>query len=180
MRNQRGALEMSVGTIVIIVLAMTMLILGLVLVKSIFSGATYNVKVMDEKVKAEINKLFVENKRMVVYLSDSKLDVKQGGDWGVAWGVKNYGTPTTFSFTVAPLEIQPGCQLTMAQATDWITLGRSGSAISFPAGDLVPGYTRLLIPETAPLCLVRYKIEVKTADGQTYAQEFFDLNVEAK
>lgn len=180
MNNQRGAMEMSVGTIVIIVLAMTMLILGLVLVKSIFTGATYNVKVMDEKVRGEINKLFVENKRMVVYLSDNKLDVKQGGDWGVAWGVKNYGTPTTVSYTIIPTEIQTGCQLTTAQAADWITLGKAESGIAFAAGELVTRPARINIPENAPLCLVRYKIETKTGDGQIYAQEFFDLNVEAK
>jgi hypothetical protein len=178
--SKRGALELSVGTIVVIVLAMTMLILGLVLVRSIFSGATENVKVMDEKVRGEINKLFVENKRMVVYLSDSKADIKQGTDWGVAWAVKNYGSPTTMSFTVMPIEIQQGCPLTTDAATKWLTLGRTGTDIGFPSGDSVAGLVRLDIPETAPLCLVRYKIEVKTADAQVYAQEFFDVNVLAK
>jgi|SRR3989338_1401406 len=181
MRNQRGALELSVGTIVIIVLAMTMLILGLVLVRSIFTGATYNIKVMDEKVRGEINKLFVENKRMVVYLSDNKIDVQQGGDWGVAWAVKNYGLPTTLGYTILPTEIQQGCQLTAQQATNWISLGRQESGINFPqGGDPVYRIARLDIPETAPLCLVRFKIETKTADGSIYAQEFFDINVEAK
>ena len=180
MGNERGALELSVGTIVIIVLAMTMLILGLVLVRSIFSGATYNIKVMDEKVRGEINKLFVENKRMVVYLSDNKIDVKQGKDWGVAWAVKNYGLPTTLSYTILPTEIQQGCQLTTQQATNWITLGKQESGINFPQGDSVYRIVRLDTPENAPLCLARFKIETKTADGSIYAQEFFDVNVEAK
>ncbi len=181
MRNsKRGALELSVGTIVIIVLAMTMLILGLVLVRSIFTGATYNVKVMDEKVRGEINKLFVENKRIVVYLSDNKIDVKQGRDWGIAWAVKNYGLPATISYVILPTEIQQGCQLTVQQAANWITLGKQESGINFPQGDSVYRIARLDLPETAPLCLVRFKIETKSSDGQIYAQEFFDVNVEAK
>ena len=39
--NKKAAIEMSIGTIVTIVLAMSMLILGMVLVKNIFSGYCY-------------------------------------------------------------------------------------------------------------------------------------------
>ena len=41
--QKRGAMELSIGTIVIIVLAMSMLILGLVLIRTIFTGAKYNI-----------------------------------------------------------------------------------------------------------------------------------------
>jgi len=50
-KNRRAAMEMSVGTIVTIVLLMTVLILGLVLVRTIFSSAKYNVDVIDEKIR---------------------------------------------------------------------------------------------------------------------------------
>jgi len=177
--RKRGALEMSIGTIVVIVLAMTMLILGLVLVKSIFSGATYNVNVMDEKVRGEINKLFVENKKIVVYLSDNKADMKQGEDWGVAWAVKNLGNSGTLSYDIKTEEIEQGCPLTKQQAEAWITLGGSGNNIAVGPGETVARVVRMNIPETAPLCLVRYSIST-TIGGQSYAQEFFDVNVEAK
>ena len=38
--RKKGAIELSIGTIVIIVLAMSMLILGIILIKNIFSGST--------------------------------------------------------------------------------------------------------------------------------------------
>ncbi len=179
--SKRGALEMSIGTIVIIVLAMTMLILGLVLVKSIFSGATYNVKVMDEKVRGEINKLFVENKRMVVYLSDAKIDVKQGDDFGVGWAVKNLGQPGTMSYATTVQELSPQCQgLTQTQALTWIDLGRGATNIPFPQGGTpYADIVRLKIPDTAPLCLVRFQIAA-TVNGQPYDAEIFDVNVQAK
>jgi len=41
--NKKGYIELSIGTIVIIVLAMTMLILGMVLVKNIFSFEKINI-----------------------------------------------------------------------------------------------------------------------------------------
>ena len=49
--NKKAAMELSIGTIVIIVLAMSMLILGLVLIKTIFSGAKYNIDTMNDKVR---------------------------------------------------------------------------------------------------------------------------------
>ena len=52
--NKKAAMEMSVGTIVTIVLLMSVLVLGLVLITNIFSGATSSVKTIDDKVKSEI------------------------------------------------------------------------------------------------------------------------------
>ena len=42
MKSKKGAIEMSIGTIVIIVLAITMLILAMVLVRNIFEGSQEN------------------------------------------------------------------------------------------------------------------------------------------
>ncbi|MEK6953289.1 MAG: hypothetical protein AABX29_09845, partial [Nanoarchaeota archaeon] len=48
-KNKKAALELSIGTIVILVLAMSMLILGLILIRTIFTGAKYNVETMNKK-----------------------------------------------------------------------------------------------------------------------------------
>jgi len=56
-----GAIELSIGTVVIIVLAMSMLILGIVLIRNIFGSATTAITEIDQGVKNEINKLFSEN-----------------------------------------------------------------------------------------------------------------------
>ena len=72
--QKKAAVEMSVGTIVTIVLLMTTLILGLVLVRTIFSGAIENINSIDQSVKNEINKLFAEdNARKVVVYPPSRL-----------------------------------------------------------------------------------------------------------
>jgi len=81
-KNKKAALELSIGTIVIIVIAMTMLILGLVLVKNIFTGATANVKELDEKIKKEITQLFTEEEADIVVRlgSEQTARIKQGTD----------------------------------------------------------------------------------------------------
>ena len=90
MIKKKGAIEMSIGTIVVIVLAMTMLILGLVLVRNIFTGATYNVDQLNKNVEAEINKLFNEKgDNIVLYLPKSQADISQGKSFGIAFGIRN-------------------------------------------------------------------------------------------
>ena len=80
--NKKGAIELSIGTIVIIVLAMSMLILGLVLVRTIFTGAIDAVKSIDDGVKKEIGVLFSENneRRVVLYPDAGLTRLKQGSD----------------------------------------------------------------------------------------------------
>ncbi len=56
--NRTGALELSIGTIVVIVIGMSMLILGLVLVRTIFSGSTQSVSDLNDQVRNEILDLF--------------------------------------------------------------------------------------------------------------------------
>jgi len=57
-KNRDGALELSIGTIVVIVIGMSMLVLGLVLVRTIFKGSTESVDVLNEGVLNEITTLF--------------------------------------------------------------------------------------------------------------------------
>lgn len=66
--NKRAALEMSIGTIVIIVIAVTMLIMGLILVRTIMCGALVTSMDVTQKMKDQINKLFQETGEDVVML----------------------------------------------------------------------------------------------------------------
>jgi hypothetical protein len=182
--KKKGAIELSIGTIVIIVLAMTMLILGLVLIRSIFTGATYNVEQMNEKVQNEINKLFVEDKEMVVYLSSQKAEIKQGSNWGVAWAIKNLKTGVaeaskmSYDVIVSDDNIKKNCGINEATAESWIVQGQSESNIPIAPGKTQYRIIRISVPSDSPLCIVRYRIDTKL-DGQQYASEFFDVQVTA-
>ena len=186
--RKKGAMELSMGTIVILVLAMSMLILGLVLVRTIFTGAKYNVDTMNTKVQNEINKLFVEDEKMVVYLANKKLDIKSGEDWGVAFAIKNLipgeiGSKR-FQYDVAvnmdSIDLKSSCGgLSITEAESWIKAGKSSSITLNPAET---GYDiiRFQIPEGAPLCFVRYSITASHPDipGSDYVSRNFDLNIE--
>ncbi|MBX4196904.1 hypothetical protein KW805_04925 [Candidatus Pacearchaeota archaeon] len=64
--RRKAAIELSVSTIVIVVLAMSMLILGLVLIKNIFTGTTATVDVLQSKVQNAIASLFTDDSDDVI------------------------------------------------------------------------------------------------------------------
>ena len=89
--NKKGAIELSIGTIVVIVLAMSMLILGLVLIKNIFGGATATVDVLNDKVMGAVSSLFSdEGTDVVVKLgSDQTAKITSGtANFGIAIGAR--------------------------------------------------------------------------------------------
>lgn len=183
-KNKKAAMEMSVGTIVTIVLLMTVLILGLVLVRTIFSSSTENIKAIDQSVKNEINKLFSEDdsRRIVVFPSSRLITIKKGNDeeLGFGFSIRNTGiNEKTFTYTVTvnDPDLNNKCNIGVAQANSWIVAGGSGT-ITIAAGDKMidPEFVRFMIPNDAPPCLVRFGIEVNTPSG-IYGQT---LNVDVK
>lgn len=178
---KKGAIELSIGTIVIVVLAMSMLILGLVLVRNIFSGSTENVEKMNEKTKNEINKLFVEDKMTVVYLSNQIAKIKQGEGWGVAFGIKNLergiASPSKFTYEVkvSDPDVKRKCGIEESVITEWIKTGRMDS-IDLNPGETYYGVVRFMIPKTSPLCTIRFHLAVQK-DGNHYATDFFDVDI---
>ena len=183
-KGKKGAIELSIGTIVIIVLAMSMLILGLVLVKSIFTGAKYNVDQMNNKVKDEINKLFVEDKKTVVYLPNQIAEIQQNDDWGIGFGIKNLvkgsseSSKFSYDVVVSDPDIRTKCGVGEKDIESWIKTGRADSFTLAP-GDTYFGIVRFNIPEGSPLCTVRFHVEVKR-DNVVYATDFFDVEAIAK
>ncbi len=189
MKNKHAAMEMSVGTIVTIVLLMTVLILGLVLVRTIFKGATENISSIDTAVKSEISKLFTEDdSRKIVLLPQSKLIKIQKGNQdylGFAFAVRNLeSTGGKFQYTVEVNDpnIRDKCEINAAEAEQWIQAGGAGEFELAPgdSNSQDPIWVRYLIPENAPPCLIRYAVNIKK-DGESYGgTQFMDVKVEAQ
>jgi len=174
-------MEMSIGTIVIIVLAMSMLILGMVLVKNIFSGASENVKSMNAGVQDEINKMFTEDKKTVVYLSNKIAKIKQNEQWGIAIGIKNLqkGVAGSGKFSyevfVSDSDVKTKCGIGENDIEKWIVTRRTDSFELAP-GEQTTRIVRFLVPESAPLCTISFNIEVER-NGVHYATDFLYVEV---
>ncbi|MDO8509427.1 MAG: hypothetical protein Q7S27_07135 [Nanoarchaeota archaeon] len=190
MVNKKGAVELSIGTVVIIVLAMTMLILGLVLIRGIFRGATENVDDINEKVKEEIKNLFVDDsERAILKLTESTAKVKQGSEFGVAFGVKNTerGAIGSQNFQYTTIlddpQIKENCGVSKETAEKWIKFG-SGS-LSVRPGEVDAERIKVVVPEDSPLCETKYRILIYRSDkgespNSPYADLSFFVKIESK
>lgn len=171
--SKKGAMEMSIGTIVIIVLAMSMLILGMVLIKNIFSGATDIVDSSTQQISSEIAKIHGDEKRLVIYPSVDILEVKSGKTDGFAIRIKNLLENTdadqvVFSYNIVPDDFEE-CGLTEGQIFGWMK-GESGQGIGIPSAGEYLEKVLLEIPEGAPLCSFKIRVAV-LQNGKSYANE---------
>jgi hypothetical protein len=175
LNGKKGAIELSMTTVVVIVLAMTMLILGLTLIRTIFTGAQYNVQSINDKVRGEINSLFLENadQKIVIYLPEQKAVIKQGEAFGVAFALKNI-EPATRRMDYSVTQEAGGNCPASANPQSWIIVGGKGTP-EVTSGDSYYGLIRIQPPLTAPLCLVRFKLTVAN-----YADTFFDVEINSR
>lgn len=178
--SKRAQMQMSVGTIVTIVLLMTVLILGLVLVRTIFKGATSSIGEIDQSVKNEINKLFSEDdsRKIVIYPATREISIKKGKEGGFGFSIRNLEEEDgSFSYEVTASEAS--CGLPLSEADKLINLGKAGSNINIKSGSITEDgiLVKFKISESIPLCNIRYKIDVEK-DGIQYGNSVsVDLNV---
>jgi len=168
--KKKGAMEMSVGTIVTIVLLMAVLVLGLVMVKTIFTSSTSNINEVDKKVKDQINKLFSEDeqKKVIIYPS-TYIELDKGKSAGFGLSIRNNEkTEGEFSYTVEAADGEFDCMSTTA-ANNLISLGKIGENINLLPGTVMdePVYVRFDIPDDTPPCQIRYNVDVEK-DGKQY------------
>lgn len=185
--NKKGAMEMSVGTIVTIVLLMAVLVLGLTLTTNIFRGASNSIDSIDDGVQEEINGLFSQNDltKISIYPGTS-VSIKKGGeDSGFAFSIRNDGSDrgaTTFRYSINAMDNDCGIPKTtrgLEQLTNFISLGQSGNGIGIPEGNVMdyPMMVKFKIPENAPPCEIRYKLDVENEDNPDYAEAIIDVKI---
>jgi len=183
--SKKAQMQMSVGTIVTIVLLMTVLVLGLVLTRTIFRSSTESVNQIDQAIQNEISKLFAEEgKKIVIYPTSRQISIKKGDEpRGFAFSVKNTGTEDReFGYTVKADPNfnydQCGSGFTSTKADSWL-LTKSGSFSIVKGNSLdLPELVLINIPDDAPLCVVSYIVDVDEKGGAQYAQAKVFLTVQ--
>jgi hypothetical protein len=171
-KGKKAAFELSMSTVVIVVLSMTMLGLGLFLVNSIFRGATNSVTDINEKVKGEISSLFVdESNKIIVNLGADrtarvKADTK---NFGVSFGAKTLDGSSVGSRTRMKYELsldqdsEGNCADEIGtRAVEDFFQQNIGTKISFDEfeGDTAFTIIQLDIPEGTPLCSQKVFVDI--------------------
>ena len=180
MNSKRGAVELSIGTIVIIVLAMSMLILGIVLVKNIFGGAMDITDMTNEQLKSQVSKMFGEDKPFVMYPDSRQLEMKIGEVSSFGFGIKNLGkagSDTKFSYEVTADDIPRKCEVRgEAILRDWVVTGGQSSGIPIAIGEISIGKVTMEIPGGVVPCTFRLRVNVKE-NSANYATDFIDITL---
>jgi len=189
-RNNKGAMEMSVGTIVTIVLLMSVLVLGIFFISKIFTSSNNAIDSIDSQVQTQINQLFSTESRDLVILPSSKsisLKLGQSGS-GFAFSIKNdqadkkshdfnykvYAVPT-FDF-----KGKCGPSMTSQLANSYIVLSEGteknlGYGQTLVSAELV----QFDIPKTATPCTIPYKVEVTPDTQATTLSETVYVNIQS-
>jgi hypothetical protein len=169
--NKKGAMELSMSTIVILVLAMSMLILGLILVRSIFKGATESVNNINDKVQAEIGDLFVdENTKIVVKLgADRVARIKADTEnFGIGFGAKTLDGSAVipkrmkYKMSLDDTSTDNCVKLVGVRETEAFFKQQIGTNIEFDEweGDTAYAIIQIDIPDATVLCSQKVRIDV--------------------
>ena len=166
-RNSKiGAMEMSVGTIVTIVLLVSVLILGIILVQKIFKGSSDAIDSINAELNSQIQQLFSDkSQKLVVYPPSRDISLKKSDETPKGFGFSVQNTrdveSANFTYIVESSDVsQCGSTFTKDKANNFI-IGKEGNFEIGPGGILE--YARLVrfnIPESAPPCTMIYNLKV--------------------
>ena len=190
--NKKGALELSIGTIVIIVIGMSMLILGLVLVRTIFVGSTESIKILNDKVQSEISTLFAdEGSDVVVKLGEGQTTkIKSGSDTvNVAIGARtpdgsNVGGRNRLQYQLSlepPTGKNCASKLGLRAAEDLIltSLNTFNSFDQFEGSNAF-ALVEINIPKGTNICSQKVFVDVRdtqSTNSEVFGGNFFKIEV---
>jgi len=180
-RNKKGAIEMTMGTIVTIVLMVAILVVLLFFIGNIRDSGTDAISGVDDAIQNQINKLFTDGQSKIsVYPADREINVKRGDDpKGFAFSLQNDEVvDSTFTYTLTASDVTKcGATLTEDKANDFL-LGGTGSFKLGPSE--IQGTPRLIkfdIPEAAPACTLIYDLDVTKTPERGTASHFVGVQI---
>ncbi|MBU1203559.1 MAG: hypothetical protein KKG60_00645 [Nanoarchaeota archaeon] len=166
-KSKKGAMELSVNTIVVIVIGVTLLVLGLVFVKGIFDRLGDQADVIFGNVENELSSIATHDQKLTV---QNSVPVKQGDQsFFKIWVVNLDDSPKTFKISVEPSSGNPfgeRVDIDFASNEEYLDIGEEAG---FVAG--------VATTENAPLKAGGYKITV-LANNQPYDTAGFFVKVE--
>lgn len=173
--GNRAALELSIGTVVILVLGVTMLIMGMVVTRSIMCGALSLTGEVNSKVKSQLNTLFDSTEGEVVCIGAGGEAVKfvPGKENIVHCAVK---ASEKADYEIKVTDYSSSVQgLSKDTLQKWITTSSWKGTVA--PGDTTPKKAaRLKLPDNAPEGTIRIQLQIMR-DGELISTQDLDFEV---
>jgi len=170
--KKRG-MELTISTLVVIILALMMLIVGTIIVKKTYCAAITGVTSMDDLTRQQIMNLFSQQDNKVA-VKELENEISRGIYYGVGFIIENEDKITSagFSYNINAIDLGD-CPISEQDAEDYIVSGNSGTA-TIAAGDTFSDVVEFMVPKDAPLCSLKYQIEVEK-NGEFYGSARFQV-----
>lgn len=185
--NKKASLEMSIQAIVIIVLAMTLLGLGLGFVKNMFGNIESLSRATFDKVADQLQRDLVSSNEKLIF-SQTKINLERGKSALLGFGVKNDGgTPLSYWAEFSGIKCPNACPIVeelnegINEQPPWFTFkynkdGQDPKLLyKVGAADQQVNRVDLSIPKSAApgLYLLGLTIYDASSDGQYASTEIF-------
>ena len=178
MRKKKAAIELSIGTIVIIVIALTMLILGIVLVRSIMCSAISLTSETGNRARAEVNKLFEATGGEIQCVGNGGEQVVMvPGKTNIVWcGIRAESLNAEYTIITEPSDEMKGEIKNLIK--EWMggktTLTWTGKVS--PGDELPKKIARLDIPKDAPEISIVLKVTIQK-NKQSFGTQDLDFRI---
>ena len=119
MQNKKASLELSISAIVIVILAMTLLGLGLAFIKNIFGSAEELSDSAFGKVSDQLQRDLVNNDERLIF-SQSKVSIERGKSSLLGWGIRNEnGVRLDYWAEFTPIKCPGACPTAEKFNNEW-------------------------------------------------------------
>ncbi len=175
-KSKKAAMEMSVGTMVTIVLLMIVLVLGIFFIQKIFKSGTNAIDTIDSQVQSQVQQLFAQQgTRLAVYPTSRDITLTKGDTpKGFAFSVKNLENDASYTFTTTATDVT-NCQGAITKDTvNSYLIGGSGSFNLGGGKSLdLPRLVRFDIKNSAPICTIIYTLDVQRSGKPDSTADIF-------
>jgi len=176
-KNKKGGFEMSITTLVVIVIAVVMLILGLVFVRQIFGTATKSVSVIDQQVRDKLKTMFGEGAGIVATYTQT-VDIKPGTQgFSFPFAARTPNGENIGNRNDMKYQLTKGYG-SCTNPEGWFMQFGSGKWISVDKYEADTTFSNIIItvPKGTTFCSQKINIDVKY-NGETIGGTSFTINV---
>jgi hypothetical protein len=170
--KKRGAIDLSMSTIVIVIIGVVVLALGIGLISKMSCNISRGIDSLNEASKEQIFDMFTQDQKLVV--KEIKNEVHKGLNYNVGFGIRdNEGSSAKYSYVVEADDLGQ-CDFTGEIANNFIVLGKSQEDVQF--SEKYAGLITFSIPVETKNCILSYKITVNK-DNQFYDAKGFQVEI---
>ncbi len=146
--NKRASLEISIQAIVIVVLAMTLLGLGLGFIRSMFKGISGVQEQVTEDVRAKIGRQLIETDEKLAF-PRSEISIKRGDSAIIEVGINNKGnSPLDYKMFFEVISSSPPNLPRLSDSINWLQYS-ADKTYTLPAADFDVRQIRISVPKNA-------------------------------